>query len=482
MLFSEPTFLFFFLPPLLAVYTIWPAKWRNGLLAGASLLFYAWGSIAHLGLLLGSIALNYAIGRGMECSNSERSRWLLLGLGVAANLSFLAWFKYAEFFASSFAPLLETLGIPVIQIPQQALPLGISFFTFQAISYIVDVYRNKTPAQRNFVGLALYISLFPQLIAGPIVRYQQIAAQIATRVVTRRGFSTGVRRFVIGLGKKVLIANTLAPAVDEVFSLNADELSMAVAWFGVVGYTLQIYFDFSGYSDMAIGLASMFGFNIPENFRYPYVARSITEFWRRWHISLSTWFRDYVYIPLGGNRIRPARTALNLLAVFWLCGLWHGASWNFLLWGVLHGVFLIGERVVRTPWETPGMVRSLYTMLVVMVGWVIFRTETLGAAYEFLGVMFGVFDGGGYLDSMSLVARNDVVIAVVVGTLGATPIYGSTRNIVARAARFHGNRSNRVLMVNATRCTGDALLLFILSAALIWTSAYTYTPFIYFRF
>ncbi len=481
MLFSEPTFLFFFLPPLLGCHALCPAGWRNGLLLSASLLFYSWGSVAHLLLLCGSILTNYLLGLKISSSEEAHVRRRFLLLGLTANLCFLGWFKYAAFLLTSAMPLLELLGSQPPELPVLSLPLGISFFTFQAISYLVDVYRGQVEAQRNLTRLALYISLFPQLIAGPIVRYPQIAGQIAERAVSLAGFTDGIRRFVIGLGKKVLIANTMATSADQVFSLQADELTMLLAWIGVLSYTLQIYFDFSGYSDMAIGLAAMFGFRLPENFRHPYTAMSITDFWRRWHISLSTWFRDYVYIPLGGNRVRRSRTMLNLVAVFALCGMWHGASWNFLVWGIFHGAFLVMERASVFSRPLPRPLATSYTLLVVMIGWVIFRTESMGDACHFLRVMFGLTESGEFLGSVSTIARNDVIIAGLVGCVAATPVLSWSRNITAGLIS-RTERRHRLTRLTVAQGLGDLLLLGVLVLAVIWTSSHTYIPFIYFRF
>ena len=310
----------------------------------------------------------------------------MLGLAIAVNLVVLGVFKYANFFADNVNAVAAAIGAPPLAFPHVLLPIGISFYTFHAISYVVDVYRRDASAQKSPVHAALYLLLFPQLIAGPIIRYRYIADQLEQRVVSLDDFAVGVRRFVIGLGKKVLIANTVAAPADKIFSMPLAELTPAHAWLGIVCYTLQIYFDFSGYSDMAIGLGRMFGFHFPENFRWPYVADTVQEFWRRWHISLSSWFRDYLYVPLGGNRVSPARMYANLVTVFFLCGLWHGASWNFVIWGLFHGSFLVVERLglaaaIRRLWRP---LRHVYLLLVVMIGWVFFRADTLPSAVAFL--------------------------------------------------------------------------------------------------
>lgn len=417
MLFTEPTFLFLFLPILLALYFATfsreHASYGNWLLLIASVIFYAKGGGAFTWLMLASITFNYwmaiAVDRGRESGRAKP----ILAAAVAVNLIVLGVFKYANFFADNVNTLFLALGVHPLVVPRVLLPIGISFFTFHAISYVVDVYRRDATAQKSPVHAALYLLLFPQLIAGPIIRYRDLADQLAKRVVTLDDFADGVRRFIIGLAKKVLVANVVAGPADKMFALPFDQLSAGHAWLGIVCYTLQIYFDFSGYSDMAIGLGRMFGFRFPENFRWPYIADSVQAFWRRWHISLSTWFRDYLYVPLGGNRVSPARTYGNLVAVFFLCGLWHGASWNFVIWGLFHGMFLSIERVVsrrqvqknppdiraRTPGPSgPGdngrtLIRSgllhVYTLLVVMIGWVFFRADTLPGAIAFLKAMAG---------------------------------------------------------------------------------------------
>jgi len=484
MLFTEPTFVFFFLPLLLGLYLMSPAGWRNTLLAFTSLLFYSWEYLPHVMLLLGSITLNYVFGLALGGTTSSGKRRMILTIGIGANLGLLGFFKYAGFLAANLNGLFEAIGVSRLPEPQIILPLGISFFTFQAVSYIVDVYRRDTPPQKSLINLALYISLFPQLIAGPIVRYGQLAAQIVERCVSVRDFAIGARRFTIGLGKKVLIANTVAQASDQVFGLPGSELTPALAWLGILCYTLQIYFDFSGYSDMAVGLGRMFGFKIPENFNYPYAARSIKDFWRRWHISLSSWFRDYLYIPLGGNRIRPTRMGLNLLAVFLLCGLWHGASWNLLVWGLFHGLLLVIERVAppKMVERIPRYVRHSYTMILIMIGWVIFRSEDLDQATHFLSVMIGANDGLGGLIKFADIFPNDVLLACGIGLICALPSYRLGRDTTAWVARRTKDRRFRFAVFLAAQIAGNLSLLLVLLLSAIWISALTYTPFIYFRF
>jgi alginate O-acetyltransferase complex protein AlgI len=333
MVFSSPVFLFLFLPIVLGIYFILPRFMRNCWLLVMSLLFYTWGEHLFTLVMLASIAMNYLSGLLIDRFRGGRGANHVLWASVAANLVLLICYKYSDFLLANLNVLLIAAHWQPLHEKPTHLPIGISFFTFHAISYVIDVHRGNARVQKNFLNFALYESLFPQLVAGPIIRYQDIADQIDRRRETLSGFAYGVIRFITGLSKKMLIANVLAVSADEIFALPSGGLSTSVAWLGAICYALQIYFDFSGYSDMAVGLGHMFGFRFVENFNYPYVSRSIQEFWRRWHISLSTWFRDYLYIPLGGNRVSPRRIYLNLIIVFFLCGLWHGASWNFVIWG-----------------------------------------------------------------------------------------------------------------------------------------------------
>lgn len=326
MLFTEPAFLFLFLPILLASYFLISPRYRNLILLIFSFYFYAVGEEKYIFLMLSSCGFNYALALAVENRKSLHYKHWLLAFAITINLGVLALFKYSEFIINNINFILVNLGIEGIPRFYLTLPIGISFFTFQAMSYVIDVYRQEVKAAKNPIHVALYISLFPQLIAGPIVRYQEVSEQIKSRFVSFEKFSGGINRFVIGLGKKMILANTVALPADQIFAIPSQELTFGLSWLGIICYTLQIYFDFSGYSDMAIGLGKMFGFDFSENFNYPYISKSVTEFWRRWHISLSTWFRDYLYIPLGGNRVSPPRHYFNLLTVFFLCGLWHGAK------------------------------------------------------------------------------------------------------------------------------------------------------------
>jgi len=488
LLFTEPTFLFLFLPVLLGLYYAAGARpaWRNWLLLIASVIFYAKGGGAFTWLMLGSIAFNYwmAIAVDRARNRSIRRARSILTAAVALNLVVLGIFKYANFFAANVNGVLGAFGSSGFVVPQVVLPIGISFFTFHAISYVVDVYRRDALAQKSPVHAALYLLLFPQLIAGPIIRYRDIADQLARRVLTLDDFAYGVRRFVIGLGKKVLIANTVALPADRIFQMPADQWSFGHAWLGVACYTLQIYFDFSGYSDMAIGLGRMFGFRFPENFRWPYIAVSVQDFWRRWHISLSTWFRDYLYLPLGGSRVSPARTYLNLVTVFFLCGLWHGASWTFVVWGLFHGTFLVLERVAgdrRRPVSGRFAVitlRHVYTVLVVMVGWVFFRADTLSGAIAYLRAMAGLGVAAPTPFAVSWYLTPELWLALVAGVVGSTPIVPA----IARWASNDERVEADAILPWTAQTASVVCLALILFASILQVAARSYSPFIYFRF
>ena len=383
MLFSSIPFLYYFLPLVLAVYFLTPARFRNAVLLLASLIFYAWGEPKYVLLMLASILSGYGFGLLQERYRGQKGAKLVCGLSVAVSLSFLLYFKYADFFLENFNAA-TGLGVPLLRI---ALPIGISFYTFQIISYTVDVYRGE-PAQKNLIHLAAYVAMFPQLIAGPIVRYSDIAQQLEHRSHSTALAAEGVRRFLIGLGKKILIANQLGE-LCSVFRAS-DEKSVLFYWLYAVAFALHIYFDFSGYSDMAIGLGKVFGFHFLENFNYPYISASITEFWRRWHISLGTWFRDYVYIPLGGNRVGRARQLLNILVVWMLTGFWHGAAWNFVVWGLMFAVLLIMEKLwLLKPLSKCRPLAHLYVVFFVVISFVIFNAENMGQALSDIGGLFG---------------------------------------------------------------------------------------------
>lgn len=484
MLFTEPIFLFVFLPLMLAVCAWGSLRWRNSALAFGSLLFYAWDHAPYVAVLCFSIGLNYLVGIKAGSGSSPRVRKIGLALGIVGNLLVLGHFKYTGFILENLNPLVMRFGWSELPVPVPNMPLGISFFTFQAMSYVVDVYRGKTQVQRNLIDLTLYISLFPQLIAGPIVRYHEIARQIYVRSVTNRGFSVGIYRFIIGLSKKLLIADTLAQPAEIVFALSLDELTMPLAWAGLLCFTLQIYFDFSGYSDMAIGMGRMFGFKIPENFNYPYISRSVTEFWRRWHMTLSRWFRDYLYIPLGGNRCSAGRLYLNLFVVFLLCGFWHGASWSFILWGFVHGMFLTFERMgLVTALEHLGRpLATLYTLAAVLLGWVFFQCTTIDHAFGFLSVLGGLSFGGNTFYQFRDVFTNDVAIAFVIGVIGGCPLMPAIRKSLAGWIRGKVDRSVRRRRSSLVALLANLGLAGLFFACCMRAMANTYTPFLYFRF
>ena len=480
MVFSSTLFLFLFLPAVLLLYAIAPRRLRNGVLLLASLLFYAWGEPRFVLVMLASILANYGLGLLVERTRGRASMRTVLGATVAVNIGLLVVFKYGGFLGRNVNELLSAVGGSPLRVPDIALPIGISFFTFQAMSYVIDVARADARVQRNPLEVALYISLFPQLIAGPIVRYRDIARQLDERRGSLAQFASGVERFVVGLAKKVLIANTVALPCDRIFALPSDRLTAPLAWLAVVCYTLQIYFDFSGYSDMAIGLGRMFGFEFLENFRFPYVADTIKEFWRRWHISLSTWFRDYLYIPIGGNRGSEPRTYANLVIVFFLCGLWHGAAWTFVAWGLFHGAFLVLE---RTRFGTlleglPRPARHVYAMLVVMVGWVLFRSETFAGALAMLTAMAGLAHPAGITDPARFYAGNDVVLAILAGIVGSGPVIPA---LDAALTRRLATRPNRLVAAGYT-CVTLLMPTILLLASAVMLSAQTHNPFIYFRF
>ena len=492
MVFCSALFLFLFLPAVLAIYYLLPRPGRNLLLLVASLIFYAWGSVSALWIMLASIGLNYLAGLAVERSAQDRFRqsWILT-LTVIANLGMLGWFKYACFIEELLQPLISALGLTCPRLPPIELPIGISFFTFQALSYVVDVARREVPAQRNLFDLALYISFFPQLVAGPIVRYFDVAAAIRSRQESLSDFAEGVRRFIMGLAKKMLLANTMGAVTDLLFHTPDAELTLPLAWLVVVCYALQIYYDFSGYSDMAIGLGLMFGFRFLENFNAPYHARSITDFWRRWHLSLSTWFRDYLYIPLGGNRRGPIRTGLNLLTVFLLCGLWHGANWTFILWGLFHGFFLVLERAGLQKFLTrlPAAIGHLYTLLVVLCGWTLFRAQDLTQAAGFYRAMFGMqhTTADSHLwDTIVDAPLLWILLAAILCT-GSLPqwreLFGlpTHRTPTADPALGHaGPLAQPWQLASALGSLAALLVLFGVSVMLL--AASSYNPFIYFRF
>ncbi|MDR2620242.1 MAG: MBOAT family protein [Propionibacteriaceae bacterium] len=474
MLFSSVPFLYWFLPLTLAVYFITPlpasgtTRWRNLVLLVASFIFYAWGEPIYVALMAAEVVALWGIGLLLARATTVRAKRGWVGTAVVIAIGVLGYFKYADFFINSFNTAFG-LSIPLLRI---ALPIGISFYTFQMLSYIFDLSAERVTVQRNVLDFATYVVLFPQLVAGPIVRYSDVAAQLSTRSHTLQRFADGATRFTVGLAKKVLIANTIAELATIVAA--SDERTFLSAWLWVVAFSLQIYFDFSGYSDMAIGIGTMLGFDFPENFNYPYIALSITDFWRRWHMSLSSWFRDYVYIPLGGSRVKPIRHFGNIFAVWALTGFWHGADWRFIAWGLYFGVVLViekyafGGRLLRLP----AALAHIYTLLLICIGWVLFEIAGFGNAAALLGRMVGIGTAG-LAGAESLYYLRSYAVLLTLGVLGATPL---PRWIGERIAAW---RIGSFTPSAVLRPIALALLLLLVTAFLVDGS---FNPFIYFRF
>lgn len=466
MIFSSMIFLWLFLPVVLGSYFIIKDEYKNILLLVASLIFYAWGEPIYIILMLITITINYVF--GILIDRVEQRRKLLLFLTVMADVGLLFYFKYFNMFVDAINSI---SGHVLIQTRDIALPIGISFYTFQSMSYVIDLYRGEIKVQKNWLKLALYIAFFPQLIAGPIVKYKDICLQIDNRKCSVSKFAYGIKRFAYGMGKKVIIANTMAEIVDSILEMNTEYIGTSLSWCVAICYTLQIYFDFSGYSDMAIGLGKMFGFDVLENFNYPYVSQSIQEFWRRWHISLSTWFKEYLYIPLGGNRKGKLRTYFNLFVVFFVTGMWHGASYTFIIWGLYHGLFSIFERIFLGKWIQKNPIKILnhiYALLVVIVGWVLFRADSLGEGIWLIKNMFIYRANVGY-DIMAFVDMKDVIvclIAIMISTV--IPMLTSRRIFVE-----NNQETKRYEII---------LCVVIMTYSIILLVGNTYNPFIYFRF
>ncbi len=471
MVFSSLNFMYLFLPVCLLLYFILRSiKARNYLLLAMSLLFYAWGEPKWIILMIVTTLIDYGAGLLVDKYRGQKlAKWALAG-SVVITLSFLAVFKYLGFFNQN---LNQIFGA---ELPTQIfnLPIGISFYTFQAITYVVDVYRGKAQVQRSYANLLLYVALFPQLIAGPIVRYTDIAAQLENRETTLPGFSKGITRFVTGLGKKVLLANIAGQVATSLIGGDLSQASVLGAWLGIFAYTFQIYFDFSGYSDMAIGLGHMFGFTYVENFNYPYISKSITEFWRRWHISLSTFFRDYVYIPLGGNRRHQLR---NMFIVWALTGLWHGASWNFVLWGLYYFVFLAIEKLFlgQLLEKLPAVVGHVYALFIIVVGWVFFYFDDVSRLGQMLKLMFGFSGQAGVLPTDTVLLKNHLVFFLV-AIIACLPV---SKLVKALLIRFSRRGTAQEAIAGAVGIVYDVALLFFSTAALVGAS---YNPFLYFRF
>lgn len=466
MVFSSTIFLCVYLPLVLLGYYICPKKGRNLFLLIVSLVFYAWGEPKYVFLMIFSILVNYIFGRLMDKNRGRQKRMkLLLVLSVVIDLGLLSVFKYTDFIITNvnaiFGSSFDLLNI--------ALPIGISFYTFQAMSYTIDVYRNDVRVQKNLIDFGMYITMFPQLIAGPIVRYADVQDQLADRSVTTADFSEGVMRFVVGLGKKVLLANQMGAVWSEIYALGGD-VSALMAWTGAIAYTFQIYFDFSGYSDMAIGLGRMFGFKFPENFRYPYQSVSITDFWRRWHITLSTWFKEYLYIPLGGNRCGLARQALNLLIVWSLTGFWHGAGWNFVMWGLYYFVILFIEKLflLKALDKLPKLFRHVYALLLIVIGWVIFASDDVSVLLPYLGSMFGANGAVGGMDVYTLFTKAVlIIICCVASTELPKRLFLSATGAMNEKAAF---------------TIKSVMTIALLALSMILLIGDSYNPFLYFRF
>lgn len=466
MLFSSMTFIYVFLPIVCGLYLISKKELHNPILLIASIIFYAWGEPRYLAIMLLVILINY-LGAILIEKFPDQKR-LTLTLAILGNLAFLIYFKYFNFILANVNAVFH-MDIEFIKI---IMPIGISFYTFQAMSYLIDVFRCECKAQKDIYKLALYICLFPQLIAGPIVKYHDVAEQIDSREVNFEKVNLGVKRFIIGLSKKMLLANTLGAVADKIFTQSPDTFTTLIAWIGSFAYSLQLFYDFSGYSDMAIGLGLIFGFKFMENFNYPYISKSITEFWRRWHISLSTWFKQYLYIPLGGNRVSKSQTYINLGIVFFLTGLWHGASWNFIFWGLWNGFFIILEKM--TGWdknsEKPliNFVKHAYTIFIFVIGWVMFRADNMHYALSYLKNMFGMTNVQDITYAASYYGDSIEIIVFIIAIICAMPVFSKM---------LYVKQERKVL-----RCIINIWLLFLFLLSTAAIAASTYNPFIYFRF
>lgn len=466
MLFSSIPFLYYFLPSVLILYFIVPKKLKNTVLMLSSLVFYGWGEPKYVVLMIASIVIGYFSGILIEAFSGKKLSKAVLGFSVLVNLGFLAYFKYADFFIENFNAV-TGLSVSLLRI---ALPIGISFYTFQILSYTIDVYRKDVAAQKNIINLACYITMFPQLIAGPIVRYSHIAKQLEVRTHSFENFSKGIRRFVLGLGKKILIANSLGELCD-IFKASEDK-SILFYWLYAVAFGLHVYFDFSGYSDMAIGLGRIFGFSFSENFNYPYISKSATEFWRRWHMSLGTWFRDYVYIPLGGNRVSKPRWFFNIFVVWFLTGFWHGADWNFIIWGLFFAVLLILEKVFLLKYLNKSRALSrIYTLVAVGISFVIFNATDMKEAFSYIGGMFGAGEVP-LVSTEFFYYLKSFAVTLVIGIIGATPLVKRTAERL-----FENSRASKFIWV--LEPLGLVVLLAIMTAYLVDGS---FNPFLYFRF
>ena len=467
MVFSSITFLYFFLPAVLIIYLLVPKKIKNIILLAAGLLFYSWGEPAYFWVLIASSLVDYAAGIYMNKTDKAGMRRLALVISMIVDLGFLFVFKYSGFVVRVINSVFKT----DIAEPDLPLPIGISFYTFQSMSYTIDVYRRKVNVQKNFINYLTYVSLFPQLVAGPIVRYNEVAGEIEERTVTADNIGEGVALFIKGLGKKVLIANNIGSLWTQVKDTDFSRISVLTAWLGILAFTFQIYFDFSGYSDMARGLGKMFGFNFPVNFDHPYQSKSISEFWRRWHITLGSWFREYLYIPLGGNRKGTFCTYRNLAIVWILTGFWHGASFNFIFWGVFYAVLIIAERLgfSRVLEKMPSALSTLYTFLMVMIGWIMFDLDTMSDFFRYIGAMFA---GNTFADSTSVYQLTSYGIMFVICIIASTDLWSG----ICRSVQ------SKEVTARVFNCAAPVVMLALLLLCTCYLVDASYNPFLYFRF
>ncbi|WP_088043476.1 MBOAT family protein [Bacillus sp. EAC] len=475
MVFSSTVFMFWFLPIVLLVYFIIPRSIKNLWLLIASLFFYAWGEPTYVWLMIFSIVMNYLFGLAVDKNREKKSKikWIMIAM-VSCNLFILGIFKYTNFIADNIESLTGlSLNVPVIP-----LPIGISFFTFHALSYVIDVYRGERKVQKNPLNLALYITMFPQLVAGPIVRYQTVANELNKRTESLELIFYGIKRFIIGLAKKMLLANNFGLIADQIFAQSPDQMTTGMAWIGILSYSLQIFFDFAGYSDMAIGLGKMFGFHFLENFNYPYISRSVAEFWRRWHISLGTWFRDYLYIPLGGNRGSNLETYRNLFIVWLATGIWHGASWTFIAWGLYYGFWIALERggFGKIIAALPRVIQHLYALIIVVIGWVFFRSATFPYAFAYIKTMFGI-NGTGLWETSNNFYVSEYGILFILAVLAATPI---GKIVAHKVSDYLISKSKITYFGFQLGEAGWYCLLLLVSLSYVVAS--TFNPFIYFKF
>ena len=466
MVFSSIVFLYIFLPIMLLLYFIVPSKFKNAIMILASLVFFAWGEIRYIFIMLVLAVMDFICGKQItKYQDNKKKKIFFLMINVVVNLGILFFFKYADFIITNINNL-TGFSIPLLNIP---LPIGVSFNTFQSLSYVIDVYRGTVKCEKSFYNYLTYTTLFPQIIAGPIVRYETVDEELETKNISLDNFSAGMKRFIIGLGKKVLIANSVGALWNTIEIGNYSELSMLFAWIGIISFTLQIYFDFSGYSDMAIGLAQIFGMKFDENFNYPYISKSITEFWRRWHITLSSWFRDYVYIPLGGNRRGFAIQIRNILIVWFLTGAWHGASWNFILWGLYFGIILILEKLflLKLLEKLPKIVRHIYSILIILVSWVIFAFEDLARVGEYIKAMF---INSNLWDNEALYYLQNYGFLILIGIICSIPLWKKIKE------KIDSKNSKTLEFITSL----GYVVIFVLSTASLVTNSFN--PFLYFRF